>query len=84
MAEVTVKKDSCKGCRLCIIYCPAQHLVLSSKLNKRGVRFAQIKEGTQCTGCSFCFLMCPDSCIKVITEKKEPNARKAASTPHTV
>jgi 2-oxoglutarate ferredoxin oxidoreductase subunit delta len=71
MAEVTIKKDLCKGCQLCIVYCPVGHLALSLQLNKRGVRFAQIKERTHCTGCGYCFLMCPDTCISVIAENKQ-------------
>jgi 2-oxoglutarate ferredoxin oxidoreductase subunit delta len=65
MAEVTIKKDKCKGCYLCILYCPTKHLTISSQLNKRGVSFAALKEGTRCAGCGFCFLVCPESCIEV-------------------
>jgi len=63
--EIEIKKDKCKGCQLCIFYCPLRHLELSSQLNKKGVRFAKIKEGSKCTGCGFCFLICPDNCIEI-------------------
>lgn len=66
---VAIDKDRCKGCQLCIFYCPTKHLKLSSKLNKRGVKFAQIKSEDSCTGCGFCFLICPESCIEVYENK---------------
>jgi 2-oxoglutarate ferredoxin oxidoreductase subunit delta len=65
MAEVKLKKDRCKGCELCILYCPTKHLGLSKDLNKKGFTFIQIKEGSKCTGCGLCFLMCPDNCIEI-------------------
>ncbi len=68
MAKVKIDKDRCKGCGLCIIYCPCGHLEFSSDLNKRGMRYAKEKENTRCTGCGFCFLMCPDVCIEIYEE----------------
>ncbi|MBN2484321.1 MAG: 4Fe-4S dicluster domain-containing protein [Candidatus Omnitrophica bacterium] len=66
--SVTIKKDKCKGCKLCVIYCPTKHLRLSDTLNKRGVHYAEINETTQCVGCGRCYLMCPDCCIEIIEE----------------
>lgn len=65
MAEVDIKIDKCKGCELCIFYCPTKHLELSNTLNRRGVKFAKIKNKTDCIGCGFCFIMCPDACIEI-------------------
>jgi len=66
MFEVKIKKDKCKGCFLCVFYCPAKHLEKSNDLNKRGVNYAKVKKENKCIGCGFCFLMCPDACIEVI------------------
>lgn len=65
MAQVIVDKDKCKGCELCVFYCPSKCFQLSSELNKRGVLFPEIKKGVKCVGCGICFLMCPDTCIEV-------------------
>ncbi len=62
---VKVKEDKCKGCQLCILYCPTKYLESSSQLNKRGVKFAKIKKESKCIGCGFCFLICPDNCIEI-------------------
>ncbi|MDP2922383.1 MAG: 4Fe-4S binding protein [Candidatus Omnitrophota bacterium] len=63
--EVAIKEDKCKGCELCIFFCPVKHLEVSQALNRKGITPAKIKKGTKCTGCGFCFLTCPDSCIEV-------------------
>ncbi|MBU2103108.1 MAG: ferredoxin family protein [Candidatus Omnitrophota bacterium] len=65
MAKVTIKKDACKGCQLCIGVCPKHHLTLSKTLNKRGVRYVEVALGAECSGCGFCFAMCPDVCIEI-------------------
>jgi len=66
MAEVLINKDKCKGCKICINFCPTKHLTLSKNLNKRGVLYIEISKDTKCIGCGSCFLMCPDSCITVL------------------
>jgi len=63
--KVTIKEDKCKGCGLCIVYCPVKHLEFSTKLNKKGVKFAKAKKINKCIGCGFCFHMCPECCIEV-------------------
>jgi 2-oxoglutarate ferredoxin oxidoreductase subunit delta len=66
--EVEIAQDKCKGCELCVFFCPVKHLEISSHINKKGIKPAKIKESTKCTGCGFCFLICPDSCIEVYEE----------------
>lgn len=63
--KVEINKQRCKGCRLCVFFCPVKHLELSEDLNNRGVRFAVAKEGAECIGCGFCFVICPDVCVKI-------------------
>ena len=67
--SIKIKRDKCKGCQLCIFYCPVGHLSISSRLNKRGVKFAEAKGENRCMACGFCFLICPDSCIEVYESK---------------
>jgi len=37
MAKITIDKDKCKGCFLCISFCPKGLIKKSSQLNKLGV-----------------------------------------------
>ncbi len=65
MYEVKIEKDRCKGCGLCIEFCPQKNLEFSKDLNKRGVKYAVFNKNKKCIGCKFCYLMCPDSCIEI-------------------
>ena len=65
MPKITVKRDKCKGCLLCVGFCPKGLIIVDEKLNQRGVRPVKFKAGGVCVGCSFCAVICPDSCIEV-------------------
>lgn len=67
--EVIIEKDKCKGCQLCVYYCPVKHLKLADKLNKKGRNFAEAGETAVCTGCGICFAMCPDAAVKITREE---------------
>jgi 2-oxoglutarate ferredoxin oxidoreductase subunit delta len=70
MGKIRIDKEKCKSCGLCIIYCPNDCIVMSDKINKRGVKPAVFKKGAKCTACTFCALICPDTAIEVFREKK--------------
>ena len=74
---VTIATEICKGCELCIASCPQESLALSSSINRKGYRFAQLVKDN-CTGCVNCALVCPDSAITVYREKK--TAKRPAQT----
>jgi 2-oxoglutarate ferredoxin oxidoreductase subunit delta len=65
MAKITIKKDRCKGCLLCISFCPKGLIIKSKELNKLGVSFAEAKDSDECLGCMMCAVICPDCCIEV-------------------
>lgn len=65
--KITINRKRCKGCRLCIIFCPKKNIALDKALNESGVSPAVIITEENCTGCGICFLMCPDCCIEVNT-----------------
>lgn len=69
--KVLIHKDKCKGCGLCIFYCPLNHLEQSDCLNKRGVKFAVENKKNSCIGCKACFFICPEACIEVYEAKKK-------------
>jgi len=81
MAKIVIKQDKCKGCFLCLSFCPKGLIKKSAKLNKLGLNFAEFsrqdnlskggippKAGdktTECIGCMQCAVICPDCCIEV-------------------
>jgi len=65
MAKITIDKDKCKGCLLCISVCPKGLISVDNKLNPKGVKPVKFKESDECIGCMMCAVICPDCCIEV-------------------
>lgn len=63
--SITIDQERCKGCSLCIEFCPKQAIVLSNKLNLKGYFVASLREDDGCNGCATCVLMCPEIAIEV-------------------
>jgi 2-oxoglutarate ferredoxin oxidoreductase subunit delta len=68
--RVEFNEEICKGCGLCVEYCPTHILYQDMKtLNKAGYNIIRVSEPDKCIGCAFCAIMCPDSVIKVEVNK---------------
>lgn len=63
--SLTLFADRCKGCGLCVKYCPRGILGLQGELNPLGYRPVNVTHEERCSGCGFCALMCPDMIIRV-------------------
>ena len=59
--------ERCKGCGICIEYCPLQVLALSERANGKGYALPEIARGKKgsCVHCQFCSLVCPEFAIFV-------------------
>ncbi len=67
MPQVTIEKDRCKGCVLCVEACPQKILEMSKKMNVKGYFYSTVVEPQRCIGCRICAIMCPDVAITVGT-----------------
>jgi 2-oxoglutarate ferredoxin oxidoreductase subunit delta len=56
----------CKGCGLCIAFCPQQVFSLGPDGK------SQVVDGDRCTACEWCYLHCPDFAISVRPLDGEP------------
>jgi len=66
MPRIKINQEKCKGCLLCISFCPKGLIQLSKKINLQGYRPVEFnKDKGNCLGCLQCALICPDFCIEV-------------------
>ena len=64
--KITIDSERCKGCGLCLEFCPNGVLSLDAQeLNPKGYHPVSAVSAQACTGCGICALMCPDVAIVV-------------------
>ena len=63
--QLFIIPERCKGCGICIEFCPLQVLQLSQHANGKGYALPGIKTGKEgaCVHCQFCSLVCPEFAI---------------------
>lgn len=72
--KVEVNAEFCKGCGLCIAFCPRDVLGLSGEVNSRGYKIVEPVSPSRCTGCAICAEMCPDVALTVWRLKRTKEA----------
>ena len=65
MAQVEIRRESCKSCGYCVKYCNKSVLEIGSEVNSKGYPFVIVKNPEACIGCALCAQMCPDAAIEV-------------------
>lgn len=68
MIRITVESERCKGCALCVPFCPYSLIELGEEINSKGYHPAKINKPEDCIGCGACAKMCPDLAIEIIKE----------------
>jgi 2-oxoglutarate ferredoxin oxidoreductase subunit delta len=71
---LTVNRDWCKGCGICVAFCPKDVLALD---DEEKVVIAHLES---CTYCALCELRCPDFAITLRDASAEP-ATEAPAEP---
>ena len=62
MPKVEINQKWCKGCEICVAFCPKQVLAIEGEK-------ATVVNQDACIGCKLCELRCPDFAIIVKEEK---------------
>lgn len=66
LAKMTVNRERCKGCSLCVSACPKKIIVIRKDIiTPKGYCPAECSYESKCTGCAMCFTVCPDCAIEV-------------------
>lgn len=68
--HVRFNSDKCKGCELCLAFCPKGLIVISPAINNKGYRPASIEQMDECIGCQSCAIVCPDGAIEIFKEEE--------------
>ena len=62
LKEMLINRDWCKGCGICIYFCPKQVLEMDQDAKAVSAR------PDDCIACQMCELRCPDLAIEMILE----------------
>ncbi|MEK6643112.1 MAG: ferredoxin family protein [Planctomycetota bacterium] len=71
MEPVKIDTRRCKGCGLCVEFCPRHCLKLVDELNPIGYHPAELHEPGACTSCALCAEVCPETGIEVLRKRKK-------------
>lgn len=69
LKEHIINREWCKGCGICVAFCPKHVLELDERDKVVAIRPAD------CIACRFCELRCPDLAIEIITEKENQDSK---------
>jgi len=65
MIEIVINPDYCKGCSICVAFCPRKVLQTSNHINSKGFMLPEVVNLDVCTQCMLCEIVCPDLAIAV-------------------
>jgi 2-oxoglutarate ferredoxin oxidoreductase subunit delta len=68
LKEHLINREWCKGCGICVAFCPKQVLALDDKDKAQATRVED------CIACKLCELRCPDLAIEIATETQKEGA----------
>jgi 2-oxoglutarate ferredoxin oxidoreductase subunit delta len=68
MPWIIVNENRCKGCGLCINFCPKKVLGTADHLNPKGYYPVTMTDKSNCIGCAICARVCPDVALSVYKE----------------
>ncbi len=63
--RISVDRDRCKGCGLCVHVCSRGCLAMSPAMNVSGYNPVDFVNKEHCTACGMCYQICPEVCIDV-------------------
>jgi len=66
--SIQIDRELCKGCQLCIEFCPKAVISLQTRVNAAGYIPTTASNMAECTGCGVCAIVCPEVAIEVYRE----------------
>ena len=68
--DIVIDRLWCKGCNICVDYCPVDSLKMIDATDKWEGSEAVVKDVDTCTGCMLCEVHCPDFAIEIYKPEK--------------
>lgn len=75
---VHIHKERCKGCGLCIEFCPRLVLAEATEFNAKGYHPPYVLREGECVNCQICILICPEFSIYSLPVKESSLATAVA------
>lgn len=69
---VHIVTERCKGCELCVTYCPKKILEVSEEFNEKGYHYPLVTSEDQCVNCQVCEDICPEFAIYSVVREERP------------
>jgi len=66
--SIQIDRELCKGCQVCIEFCPHKVIALFSNVNAAGYLPVKVDKPEECNGCGICAIVCPEVAIEVYRE----------------
>ena len=67
---IVIDARYCKGCGICVHFCPKNVLEISDAVNTLGYYMPAVTDESKCTRCGQCELYCPDFAIFIEEEEE--------------
>ncbi len=77
--KVHITKEWCKGCELCIEFCPKSVLARSKDFNPKGYHYPVVLND-DCINCRLCVTVCPEFAIFSVVAAKRVKVPAAATS----
>jgi 2-oxoglutarate ferredoxin oxidoreductase subunit delta len=68
---IVIDDRYCKGCGICVHFCPKHVLKISESVNARGYYMPCAVAAGECSGCGQCVLYCPDFAIFIVEDEDD-------------
>ena len=65
LKELKINREWCKGCGICVTFCPKEVLSLDDREK------ATVDRPEECICCRLCELRCPDLAIELIVQQED-------------
>lgn len=81
---IEIDFEECKGCQLCIAFCPQNTISEGTELNQKGYFPAKFTPGFEsdardgtgkgCNGCALCAIVCPE--VAIVVKRNQPSQKR--------